>query len=273
MLYKKWLFVPSKEKYLSDTAALNADVLIYDLEDSIREDDKEKARERLVRKLKQPQAAEVYIRINSGTLGLEDLKRLKECRFDGCVIPKTESADGLRPYLPYLEGKKILALVESIAGIMRLEEIAASPAVDAIAFGGEDFCRELGVSTNDLAMQYARGRVVYISRFYQKVCLDTISLEYRDTEKFLQQFRDSVSMGFHSKLLIHPAQAAAIQKLEDGIDPDELKKIVQTFESSADGLVQINGRWYEKPHIERIRETIKLMEARNARREQQEKTN
>lgn len=269
MLYKKWLFVPSKEKYISETTTLKADVLIFDLEDSIREDDKKAARERLARELSQPQTVEVYIRINGGKCGLEDLERLEKCCFDGCVIPKMESAGQLQPYLPFLEGKKILALVESVAGVMRVEEIAASPAVDAIAFGGEDYCRELGTATNDLAMQFARGRVVLVSRFYKKTCLDTISLEYRDTEKFLQQFQDSVSMGFHSKLLIHPAQAAAIQKLEDGIDPDRLRNIVQAYEASADGLVQIDGRWYEKPHIERIKEMIKLMEARNARREQQ----
>lgn len=269
MLYKKWLFVPAREKYLFGNAGQNADTLIYDLEDSVREESKDSARELLISRLAQPQATEIYVRINGGQRGLEDLKRLGKCHFDGCMIPKIESVEQLEPYLPYLEGKKIAAMVESVSGVMNLEAIAASSALDVIAFGGEDFCKDLGTETNDLAMQYARGRVVLVSRYYRKTCLDTISLEYRDTERFLRQFRDAVSMGFHSKLLIHPAQVEAIQRLEEKTDLDELKSIIRTYEDSADGLVLINGRWYEKPHIERIKETITLMESRNARREQQ----
>lgn len=269
MLYKKWLFIPARERYLFGNAGQSADTMIYDLEDSVREEGKDCARELLAGKLAQPQTAEIYVRINGGQRGLEDLIRLRKCHFDGCMIPKTESAEQLEPYMPYLEGKKIAVLVESVSGVMNLEAIAALPRVNVIAFGGEDFCKELGTETNDLAMQYARGRVVLVSRFYRKTCLDTISMEYRDTEKFLRQFQNAVSMGFHSKLLIHPAQADAVQRIEERMDPDELKSIVRTYEDSADGLVQINGRWYEKPHIERIKETITLMESRNARREQQ----
>ena len=154
----------------------------------------------------------------------------------------------------------MIALIESIAGVLGVAEIAASPMISGIAFGGEDFCKELGVETNDLAMQYARGQIVLFARYFNKYCLDTISLEYKDLKAFLLQFKNSLAMGFHSKLLIHPAQVEAISELEKTIDVMELKEIIKQYNSSTEGLVQVYGRWYEKPHIERIRKMLEELE-------------
>ena len=260
-MYKKWLFVPATERFLSHSDDLPADVLIYDLEDSIRPDDKEKARERLCVKLRSKSEKEIYVRINSGEKGIQDLEVLRGKQYDGIVVPKMESTAALAAYDPYISGKKVIALVESVAGVKNIEQIAASPAVYGIAFGGEDFCKELGVETNDLAMQYARGQIVLNARYHNKYCLDTISLEYKDKERFLELFHNSVLTSFHSKLLIHPTQAEAVRSLEKEQDIKEMRAIVKLYESSQDGIVSINGQWYEKPHIERLKRMITQAEA------------
>lgn len=263
MWYKKWLFVPAVERFLAHSDGLPADALIYDLEDSIRPDDKEKARERLCEKLSSKSQKEVYIRINSGKDGIQDLDGLHGKQFDGIVIPKMESSALLSAYAPYIVGKKVIALIESVAGVKNIEQIASSTAVYGIAFGGEDFCKELGVETNEDAMRYSRGQIVLNARYYHKYCLDTISLEYKDKDHFLKLFHESIAMGFHSKLLIHPAQAEAVLSLEKEQDIDEMRAIVKQYESSPDGIVFISGRWYEKPHIERLKQRITQAEAQN----------
>lgn len=261
MHYKKWLFVPATERFLNGRLEGLADTLILDLEDSIKQEDKIAARARLVQRMNQPLEAECFIRINEGSDGLADLKALKDCGYSGLVLPKTESTE-FAEEVTYLEpGKKLIALVESTGGIINLEKIASSSFISGIAFGGEDYCRELGVETNDIAMQYPRGRVVLYAKHYHKTCLDTISLEYRNREAFLKQFQNAVSMGFDSKLLIHPAQVDAIREWEDQLmSPSEMREIIERYENSSTGLVYVNGRWYEKPHIERIKGSLSQME-------------
>ena len=199
MFYKTWLFVPAREKYLNKN--IHADVVIYDLEDSIKTDDKENARERLTEKLSQGQHNKVFIRINSGAVGTQDLSYLKNSRYDGVLIPKFEDPRVLEDYKEYLQEKEVVALIESGAGIVKLEKILSTEEIKGVAFGGEDYCKELSVETNDSAMQYARGRIILLSRFFKKYCLDTISLEYRDAERFTNTFMQSIQMGFDSKML------------------------------------------------------------------------
>lgn len=261
MFYKKWLFVPATERFLNGRLEGLADTLIFDLEDAIKQEDKANARERLVRRLKQAPEAQCFIRINDGEMGLEDLKVLQDCVYSGLVLPKTEDTAFAEKVSDLAPGKKLIALVESTGGIINLEKIVSSPLFDGVAFGGEDYCRELGVETNDIAMQYPRGCVVLYARHYHKICLDTISLQYKDRSAFLQQFQNAISMGFDSKLLIHPAQADAVHEWEEQLmSPADMREIIERYENSLTGLVRINGRWYEKPHIERMKAILSQME-------------
>ena len=261
MFYKKWLFVPAIERFLNGRLEGLADTLIFDLEDSIKHGDKANARERLVRRLKQAPETDCFIRINDGEMGLEDVNALRDCMCSGLILPKTENTEFAEIVSALLPGKRLFALVESTGGIINLEKIVSSPLFDGIAFGGEDYCRELGVETNDTAMQYPRGRVVLYCRHYHKTCLDTISLEFKNREAFLMQFQNAISMGFDSKLLIHPAQANAIRDWEEQMmSPVEMLEIIERYENSNTGLVNVNGRWYEKPHIERIKVILSQME-------------
>ena len=264
---KTWLFVPAEERFLSTKTDGLADVLIFDLEDSIRDTDKTAARERLSRLLQFAFRSEVYVRINTGETGSEDLRRLNGCRYDGLILPKTDSPGTVQKLAEHAGDKKLIALIESPCGIMNLERIAGLPCLHGLAFGGEDYCRELGVETNELAMQYARGKLVLLAHCCRKYCLDTICMEYRDDTAFLQKYKDSIAMGFHSRLLIHPAQVLAIRNWEEqSMSLDEMRRIVSLFEKSSSGLVRIGDRWYEKPHIDRLRNQIAQAETDNARR-------
>lgn len=265
MTGKTWLFVPASERFLSGRLEGLADTLVFDLEDSIREEDKANARERLCRTLDRAPDAEIYVRINAGETGEEDLRCLAGRRFDGLLLPKVEHVEPILAAAEKLGGKKLIALIETPRGILNLEQIARLPALYGLAFGGEDYCRELGVETNELATQYARGRLVLLAHCYEKYCLDSISMEYRDTARFLEKYKESIAMGFDSRLLIHPAQVEAVRAWREAeMKPDEMRRIVRLFEQSSSGLVSIDGQWYERPHIERLKKRIAQAENENA---------
>lgn len=63
------------------------------------------------------------------------------------------------------------------------------------------------------------------------------------------------------KLLIHPAQAMAVREYYRQRDPGYLQSVVEAFENSADGILQMDGKWYERPHIEKIKKYLRELEA------------
>ena len=44
-------------------------------------------------------------------------------------------------------------------------------------------------------------------------------------------------------------------------DAGYLQSVVKAFDNSADGILQMEGKWYERPHIEKIKEYLRELEA------------
>lgn len=253
MKNKTWLFVPAKEKYAERISQIEADVIILDLEDSLAPKQKEEGLEIAQKVLERDgKSRAIYVRVNRGERFERELSALCGRRLAGFMIPKFEDTAVLEEYGKYFRGKEVAALIESVRGIMKLPETAAHPMVRTLAFGGEDFCRELGFEAGEEATLYARGQLVMQAFYHQKYSLDTISMEIRDREKFLEAYRKSRRMGFDGKLLIHPMQARAIKDYYGERNFTYLQEIVEAFYNSGDGIIQVDGKWYEKPHIEKI---------------------
>ncbi len=248
-----WLFVPAIEKYIKKIPLLRADVLILDLEDSLAPSQKTEGLHNIVNILKKnDQQKRIYIRINKSEQMTEELRVLSPYTFAGYMIPKFEETGEMNPYKSLIEGKEIIALVESIKGVVHLEQIAADPLVNKLAFGGEDYCKELGLQAGAEATVYARNKLVLYAAYNQKDSLDTISFETKDMDAFLEEYVMSIKMGFTSKLLIHPAQAEMVDRYKNNINKEYLQHIVSEYKKSGEGLVRIDGKWYEKPHIDKI---------------------
>ncbi|HKM35335.1 MAG TPA: CoA ester lyase [Lachnospiraceae bacterium] len=248
-----WLFVPAIEKYAKKISELQADVLILDLEDSLTLSQKQEGLQIVANILQEYESRNtIYVRVNKTEQMAEELEALSPYHFTGYMIPKFEQAGEMEGFQNLLQGKEIIALVESIKGVVNLEQIAADPLVNKLAFGGEDYCKELGLQAGREATVYARNKMVLYAAYYQKDALDTISFETKDMDAFLKEYILSRNMGFTSKLLIHPAQVEKVALYESSINREYLHNIVKTFQKSGQGVVRIDGKWYEKPHIEKI---------------------
>lgn len=80
------------------------------------------------------------------------------------MLPKA-SADGVAAVVDVLgEQTRVLALVETAAGIVQASSICALPEVIRLAFGSIDFATEVGVAADDReALLYARSALVLAS--------------------------------------------------------------------------------------------------------------
>lgn len=252
-----WLFVPAKGKFLDKFEEIESEIIILDLEDSLAPEQKEEGLE-LVQKVIERFGKErtIYVRVNSGERLIFELQNLRDYEFDGYMIPKFENPDFLEEYEELLTGKKVIALVESIKGIFSLEKIASHPLVNILAFGGEDFCKEISMEAGEEVTIYARNQLVMYAAFNGKTALDSISLEIRDMEIFAGQYQKSKRMGFNGKLLIHPNQARAVRKYREKFDKQRLQRIIDIYNDSKEAIVQIDGQVYEPPHIEKIKKYL-----------------
>ena len=89
-----------------------------------------------------------------------------------------------------------------------------------------------------------------------KQAFDTPSFQIRDEKAFQEDVEESVSLGFHGKLAIHPNQIAFIQKEFGSHDIEYMKKVVKSFEQQGGGVMEYDGKVYENPHINRLKRII-----------------
>lgn len=258
--YRSLLFIPALDKFLAKVEHIEADAVIVDLEDSITEVDKEVALTRASAFFQSYRGSTpCFVRVDRRRMESELRALSSLSSVAGYMIPKMEDPDVLEPYRAALTNKRVIALVETPLGMVRLERVAASDLIDILALGGEDLTCSMDAESAFDTLYYSRSRIVMYAKAFGKLVYDTPSLNYKDIELFRAETRRVVAMGFDGKLAIHPAQVPAIDELFTRCDVEEARKIVALFEQSGQGVFVYNGKVYEKPHVDRLRKLLKSL--------------
>ncbi len=160
-------FDPSNEKMAAKVPGITArvDVLLGNLEDAVKADNKEAAREGLVRVAQDNDfgQTQLWTRINSldSPWGLDDITRLVPAigdKLDVMMVPKVEGAEDIHyvdRLLAQLEAKAGLtrpilvhAILETARGMVNVEEIcAASPRMQGLSLGPADLAADRRMKT------------------------------------------------------------------------------------------------------------------------------
>ena len=95
-LFRSLVFVPgNNSRFLDKAKSLPADIVCFDLEDSVPDKEKQNARILISKKLKERKdfKASVFVRTNSPQSGKvpNDLEKIVQKGLDGIVIPKVDS--------------------------------------------------------------------------------------------------------------------------------------------------------------------------------------
>jgi citrate lyase subunit beta/citryl-CoA lyase len=169
------LYVPGDRPDRFDKAvASGAQLVILDLEDAVAPAAKDAAREAVGRWLGDRIARDpapmpvIEVRINAGADDDLDvlasaLEATGSASAFGVRVPKVEHADDVEAVARMLPGVALTALVESACGVAALAELAAHPAVVALALGEADLASDLG-SADDAVLDHARLHLVYAAR-------------------------------------------------------------------------------------------------------------
>ncbi|EHR53593.1 citrate lyase beta subunit [Saccharomonospora marina XMU15] len=249
------LFVPGdRPDRFAKAVATGADAVVVDLEDAVVPEGKERARAAAADWLAAGDTGAV-VRINAhGTPWFaDDLAMVIETRA-AVMLPKAQ--DGA--VLAALGAEQVVALVETAAGIQRVNEVCAAPGVVRVAFGSVDLAAELGVAHDDhLALTHARSAlVVACAAAGLPGPVDGVTTALHDTDALLADMRHARRLGFTGKLCVHPSQVAP---LHDALKPtpSELDWARRVLAAAADGAAaQVDGQLVDKPVVERARGLI-----------------
>ncbi|MEO8667445.1 MAG: CoA ester lyase [Bauldia sp.] len=280
------LFVPADSKRkIEKGLGSPADVVILDLEDSVSAANKDDARDLaagyIAARTPGTPGPALYVRINPLGSGLADvdLDVIVPARPDGILLPKAEGGPDIMLLSAMLAAREALAGIDE--GAIRIVAIAtetpaalfdlgsyagASNRLAALTWGAEDLSAALGAETNRDALgeftdpyRLARTLTLAGASAAGVEAIDTVFPAFRDAAGFEKEAEAARRDGFGGKLAIHPDQVPVINRV---FTPSteaiaRAAAIVAAFaESSAAGVISIEGQMLDRPHLLRAERVL-----------------
>jgi len=267
------LFVPAdSERKIEKALASSADVVILDLEDSVAPANKPAAQALAAQTLQSPrQGPQLYVRVNALDTGLmsDDITAVLPAGPDGIMQPKTETgacveklADMVGTDMPVIPIATETA--NAMFGLNTYGGISAN--LQGLAWGAEDLSNELGAQANRnndgfLTDPYrlARSLCLFGARAAGVEPVDTVYVDFRNQEGLERDCMAGVRDGFTCKMAIHPAQVEVINRIFTP-SPDQVaqaRSIIAAFAEAGDaGVVGIDGKMFDIPHLNRSRKLL-----------------
>jgi len=278
MIRRSTLILPVNiPRFVEKAYQRGADAILLDLEDAVPLAEKENAR-RLVKDslaLAAKGGAEVGVRINKDPyMFLKDLEASVYPGLDGITLPKAESAEEVRNLESVIEklerqrGMKpghvqISILVETPKGLLKAQEIAtASPRIESMFIGPEDYCLELGVepSPDGTEIFYPLSYIVIVCKpvGIRPMGLVGSIAGFRDLEAFERSVSRARQIGCEGASCIHPDQVAVINRAYTPAQEkvEFARRTVEVFEEGlrkGTSSVNLDGKMVDIPVYNRAK--------------------
>ena len=262
------LFLPaSNPRAIEKARGLAVDMVILDLEDAVKEADKEGARDAACVAAATYPGKLVGIRANAKDSDhwKDDLKAIRESEADYVVVPKVEAPDAIT-WAAYYSKKPVLAMIETPAGVMNVAQLASTQSWGVELAG-------LIMGTNDLAVGLklppAAGRApmhlcfqlaILSARARDIWVLDGVFNALDDAAGFEAECVEGRNLGFDGKTLIHPNQVEMASRVYSPNEQD-IAEAEALIAASTGGAERYRDRMIEEMHVD----AAKALLARAAR--------
>lgn len=279
-IIRSMMSVPGiRERFIEKAQEIPADVILFDLEDSVAVPDKPKARALVAKALPDfpAKGRMLFVRVNGLETGLmeADLDTIVGPWLHGINVPKTHNSGVIQRidhYLTFLEKVrglesghvKLIPWIETTEGVAKCYEVcASSPRLIGAAMGGEDYATSLGVrrthESNEI--NFARVAVANAARACGLVPIDTPEPDYQDVGHFEKDILYARSIGYRGKFCIHPTQVEIANRVF-APNPEDIawaRRVVEAYdEGEREGLgaVALDGYMIDRPIVLRARELL-----------------
>jgi citrate lyase beta subunit len=252
---RSMLFLPaSNPRAVAKARGAGADLVVLDLEDSVKPADKTAAREAAVTAGDWPMP--VAIRVNG--VGTEwhslDLDAAARSSADFVVIPRAISAHLVRGVAEAV-GKPVLAMIETAAGVLAASEIAGETA--GLIAGTNDLRADLRLPLGAprAPISAALQIIVLAARASGIAVFDGVFNRLDDADGFIVEAEEGRGLGFDGKSLIHPAQIALCHQAF-APSPAEVGRARRLVEAFHGGAERFDDEMIERMHVEAARRVL-----------------
>ena len=279
-LFRSLIFVPANNpRFLEKAKTLPVDIVCFDLEDSVPEQQKKNARKLIKKALKERNQyySSVYARTNSPLSGKipEDLQEIVQKGIDGIVIPKVNAIEELKKIektLSSLEKKRnlkpveIMPSIESAKGVINAYSIAShSNRISALVFGVFDFLNDMEIeyAKQPEGAKYARAKISVDAKAAGVLAIDAIWQDLKDEKGLKNDCYIGKRLGYVGKSIIHPDQIKTIHKIfhPNKTEIEWAAKVCIAYLKSSKkgkGATMVDGKMIDEVHYKRARALLEL---------------
>ena len=280
-LFRSLIFVPGNNpRFLEKAKKIQADIVCFDLEDSVPDDEKTSARKLIKNALKSRSeySSSIFVRTNSPLSGKipSDLKEIIQKGIDGIVIPKVNNVTELKKIQKTLSGleksKKlkpiqIIPSIESAEGVVNSYSIASfGKRVTAIVFGIFDLLNDLGVEyTKDSpGGKYSRYKIPVDATAAGISAIDGIWQDLNDLKGLQKDCNFGKSLGYAGKSVIHPDQISMIHKsfYPNKTEISWAEKVCKVYLKSTKkgkGATTVDGKMIDEVHYKQAQALLDII--------------
>jgi citrate lyase subunit beta/citryl-CoA lyase len=279
-MFRSLIFVPGNStRFVEKSKTLAADIICFDLEDSVPENEKDAARrivaETLLERRQEYSGGHVYVRTNSPGSGLvnDDLKAVLQKGIDGIVVPKVNDAYEvfeIKKHIVMLEKERktdkiaLMPSIETARGVVNAYLIAsADERIKALIFGLFDFLYDMRLDYDEhdpLGYSYVRAKIPVDARAAGILAIDAIWQKIDDIDGLIKDATMARRLGYSGKSIIHPSQIEPVHKVfrPSKNEVEWAKKVVQALgeamkKGTGRGAVRLEGKMIDAVHYKQAK--------------------
>ena len=245
------LFLPaSNPRAIAKAREAGADMVVLDLEDAVKPEDKSAARDAAVKAAATEWPMPVAIRVNG--VGTEwhslDLDAVAGSNAQFTVLPRAVSAHLVHGFAEAVS-KPVLAMIETAAGVLAAAEIAVETA--GLIAGTNDLRADLRLPLDATREPIGASLqlIVLAARAAGVAVFDGVWNQLTDLDGFTKEASEGRMLGFDGKSLIHPDQIAPCHRAfaPTEAEIDHARKLVAAFKGGAE---RFEDQMIERMHVE-----------------------
>ncbi len=288
IVWRSLLYVPGNNPRFIDKAhTRDADAYILDLEDSVPEQERQRARDMLpesVAKVTQS-GADATVRINRPIRHMvKDVEAAVKAGARALFVTKVDGAGHLRLVAELVDevekevgrapgSVKLVAMVETADAYFRAHPIARATGRNiGMNLGGEDFAMDVGMVPDADTFLVPKQTIAIAAKAAGLMAMGFIGTvaDYTDTDAFRAAVRHSRKFGFDCASVIHPS---GIPVLNEEFMPTEeevghARRLVEAYDQAMrDGLgaISLDGKMIDVPVAIRAQRLVARYEAIKAK--------
>lgn len=283
MLMRSLMFVPAhNERLLSNAMKIPADILLFDIEDSVQPvENKQIARDNIIKYISEGCFRDRFIfpRVNDRESGhlLQDIYQLAIKGITGFMYPKAKKGEDIYFFGKLLETIeyeknfpigtfKIIPLIETAGAVMNIQDIctACPNRVVAVAFGCEDFVTDLGGEHDPMGQSIftARAMIAMGAKANGVTPIDTVHIRVHDLEDLERNLIIAKKLGFEGMLVLNPKELDLVHRyfspsMEELEWAEEMLFLADEAVSLGKGVAVKNGKFIGPPMVKMAKDILK----------------